>query len=278
LKANEDNDVFYAGSEVAMRLDRPLYDYRDFVRARAFANAKLYVRPTLLSRMGYTLRYQEYVNARDFSFVEQVGFVQLSKFLPSRMTLQVRGELGLKNYLRDREPDDAFLESGRQSAVLQWVGQAKVAQSLTEAAGLQLSYTSRRNLTGQSRRVDEDFYDPDDELFDDRYSYESDEWRTALKYLAPQGAELEVVAGWDKRHYGGRPALDLEGNFIGSDVDRQDERRSLSLGLAKTFYMEWGLAQELNVQLDWTYRNTASNDPYYSASGQVFSSGIQIGF
>jgi hypothetical protein len=277
LKTGQDRDTFYAGSEVAVRLDRPIYDYRDFIQSQVFVNVKRYLRPTLMSRAGYTLRYQKYANARDFSFVEQVGFAQLSTFLPRRMTLQARSELGLKSYLRQRQTD-GFSESGRQGAVLQWVGQVKAAQSLSELAGVRLSYVLRRNLSGESRQVDEEFYDADDELFDDRYSYESDELQAALKYLAPLNTELEVGTNWAWRRYGGRLALDLEGSFIGVDVERRDRRRSLSLGLAKTFYMEQGWAREVDIEFEWLYRNTDSNDPYYAAVGQVFSTGIQVGF
>ena len=277
LKTGEDNGVLYAGSEIAVRLDRSLYDYRDFVQAQAFVNLKRYLRPTLMTRAGYTLRYQEYTHARDFSFVEQVGFAQVSAFLPRRTTLQMRTELGLKSYLRERQTDE-FFESGRQGAVLQWVVKLKAAQSLADVAGLRASYTMRRNISGESRPVEEAFYDADDELFDDRYSYQSDEVQAVLKYLAPLNAEVEVGGSWARRRYGGRPALDLEGNFIGADVERQDTRRSASLGLVKTFYMEGGWAREVDVEFEWLYRNTQSNDPYYDAAGQMFSTGVQIGF
>ena len=48
------DDLLVAGLETRLRLDRPLYDYRDFAEGRAFATLKSYLRPDLLGRIGYT--------------------------------------------------------------------------------------------------------------------------------------------------------------------------------------------------------------------------------
>ena len=80
VRTADDSEVLHAGGELSVRLGRPLYDYRDFLRADAFVSNKRYINETLLSRYGYSLRLQEFVNAQEYSFLEQKLHGQLSKF------------------------------------------------------------------------------------------------------------------------------------------------------------------------------------------------------
>ena len=286
VRPRNERDVLYAGAEISMRLDRPLYDYRDFVKAGGYATAKIYLRPSLLSRSGYSLRYQEYVNARDYSFVDQTLFAQLSQFLPTRTTVQVRGELGLKSYARavdgsGEAADDTLAAPARSGSgrhLAQLVSRIKVAQSLNLTTGLQLQYRNRTNLTGQSRYRAEQVYNPDDDLFDDHHSFSGHELSATLKHLAGSGWQLEVTGRSEDRHYRGRPALDLEGFLLDSGETRCDTRRSLSVGAEKSIFPQAGWVREVRVQLGWLYSDIETNDLYYRATSQMFSSGIQLDF
>ncbi len=201
VRPGEDLNLLYVGTELALRLDRPLYDYRDFLQAEAYATAKVYLRPTLLSRTGYSLRYQEYLNAGDYSFFEQEAFAQLSRFFSTRTTLQWHGELGLKTYARNTNTlaSTGPTRSGGDRNLVQLMSRFKVAQSLGASTGLQLEYLERVNLAGQSRYTVEQIYNPDDDLFDDRYSYDGNEFRTTLKHLAPWGLQVEMSGRSERR-------------------------------------------------------------------------------
>ena len=186
VRPGEGRNALYAGVESTVRLDRPLYDYRDYLRGKAYLRAKIYLRPTLLFRTGYTLRSAEYVHARDYSFLEQSAFARISHFLPTRTTLEVRSELGAKTYIRaatDSIAGTALSRSNGGRTLMELVLRAKVAQSLTRYTGLQVEYLERMNLAGYSRYREEETYNPDDELFDDHYSYEGSTFRTTLKHL-----------------------------------------------------------------------------------------------
>ena len=273
-------DALYAGAELALRLDQPLYNYRDLLQADLYATAKRYLRPALLARAGYALGYREYLNARDYSFFEQTAFAQLSRFLPTRTTVQVRFELGLKTYAREVDRDATVVpaRAGSDRNLVQLVSRFKVAQSLGSNTGLQLEYLHRANLAGQSRYTEEEFYNPDDDLFDDRYSYDGSQFRTTLKHLAGWGVQVEATGNAERRHYTGRPALDLEGFLLDPASTRQDTRKSLGLAAEKSFYVDQGWVREIQVQLEWLYRRIDSNDPYYRTDVQVYSTGIQIDF
>ncbi len=143
LRSTEDDGVLHVGSEISLRVDRPVYDYRDFLRADAFVTNKQYLGDSVLARYGYSARVQEYTNAKYYSFSEQKLSAQVNKFLPTQTTLQVRGEFGLKSYLRKAGSVDFEDTSGETPTViavpvrggsgrnlLQFNTHLKVAQSL----------------------------------------------------------------------------------------------------------------------------------------------------
>jgi hypothetical protein len=273
-----EGEAVQAGAHLGMRLDRPLYEHRDFVEAGAFARLKRYLRPDLLARLGYVLHYQEYLNAPDYSFVEQQLHGQFTHFLPTRTTLQAGGELGLKTYTRpsgESVLSDRPARPGQDRLLLQSILHLKAAQSLGQGTGLQLEYRHRAPLSGQSRYAGLLLYNPDDELFDDRYSHAGYELNAALKHLGAWGLEWEGNMGREKRRYAGRPALDLEGLLL--DLAQQERRHTLRLGAKRRFYPAKG-PQEIVLDLEWLYRDISSNDPYYDTQVRTYSAGMQIGF
>ena len=301
--------LFFAGASLSLRLDRPLYSYRDFAAGRAFASFEPYLHPALITRLDYTLNYQDFLNAADYSYREQHLDAQLTHYLPTRTTLQLNGELGLKSYLQ------ATTQSNRNP--LLWGTRLKAAQSLGPNLGLQLAWHHQGILTGQSRHADwfrydpneifdelyetkaksKDWYktkakgyDPDefykatsqaywydpDELFEDRYSYGGDQWNATLKYLAPLNCELETSLQSESRLYSQRPAYDLDGMLTGKSTT--ETRRTARLGLARAFYLENTPFQEIALELEWLYRSVTSNDAFYDADAHAYSVGIQFGF
>ena len=280
-KALGGRNALHGGGQVALRLGQALYDYRDFVRSEGYLKGKFYLQPTLLARLGYLLGYQDYVHERDYSFVEQELSTQVSKFLPSRTTLQAGLQLGVKTYARQIEPNpqtQLSARSGQGRTLAQLVSQAKIAQSLGQSTGLQLEFRHRANVAGQSRLVDAQAYDPDDDLFDDRYNYSGRRLRAAIKHFGPADVQLEVGGTSERRRYGGRPALDLDGLLVDDGADRRDRISSFSLGLERPFYPLWLDEREVSLELEWRYRDVSSNDEYYSAQAQTFSLGMQVGF
>ena len=297
--------LFFAGANLSLRLDRPLYDYRDFAAGRAFASFEPYLHPGLITRLDYTLSYQNFLNATDYNYLEQHLDAQLTHYLPSRTTLQLNGELGLKSYLQETA------QPSRNP--LLWGTRLKAAQSLGPNLGLQLAWHHQDILAGQSRYADwfgyapnEIFdelykaktksktyrYDPDefykappasqthwydpDELFEDRYSYSGDQWSATLKYLAPLNCELAASFHRESRLYSQRPAYNLAGILTGESTT--ETRHTARLGLARSFYLDSTPFQEIVLELEWLYRSVASNDAFYDADARAYSVGVQFGF
>lgn len=291
--------LFFSDVSLSLRLDRPLYSYRDFAAGRAFASFEPYLHPELITRLDYTFSYQNFLNAADYSYREQHLDAQLTHYLPTRTTLQLNGKLGLKSYLHETA------QPSRNP--LLWGTRVKAAQSLGPNLGLQLAWHHQGILAGQSRYADwfwhdpnklfdapyktkEKWYDPDelykaqskaywydpDELFEDRYSYSGDQWSATLKYLAPLNCELAASFHRESRLYGQRPAYDLAGVFTGESTT--ETRHTARLGLARAFYLDSTPFREMALELEWLYRSVASNDAFYDADAHAYSAGIQFGF
>ena len=293
--------LFFAGASLSLRLDRPLYSYRDFAAGRAFASFEPYLHPALITRLDYTFSYQNFLNAVDYSYREQHLDAQLTHYLPTRTTLQLNGELGLKSYLQETA------QPSRNP--LLWGTRLKAAQSLGPNLGLQLAWHHQGILSGQSRYADwfsydpnkffgdpyktkAKWYDPDelyktkapskaywydpDELFEDRYSYGGDQWSATLKYLAPLDCELETSLQSESRLYSQRPAYDLDGMLTGKSTT--ETRRTARLGLARAFYLDNTPFREMALELEWLYRSVASNDAFYDTDAHAYSVGVQFGF
>ena len=304
--------LFFAGASLSLRLDRPLYSYRDFAAARAFASFEPYLHPALITRLDYTLNYQNFLNAADYSYREQHLDAQLTHYLPTRTTLQLNGELGLKSYLQETT------QSNRNP--LLWGTRLKAAQSLGPNLGLQLAWHHQGILAGQSRHADWFRYDPNeilrrtlrdsrrnpktgtrprqkgtiqtnstrrrrhlrrtgtipDELFEDRYSYGGDQWNATLKYFALLNCELETSLQSESRLYSQRPAYDLAEMLTGKSTT--ETRRTVRLGLARAFYLDNTPFREIALELEWLYRSVASNDAFYDADAHAYSVGVQFGF
>ena len=289
--------LFFAGTNLSLRLDRPLYSYRDFAAGRAFVGFEPYLHPELITHLDYTLSYQNFLNAASYSYLEQHLDAQLTHHLPSRTTLQLNGELGLKSYLHlNRNP-------------LLWGVRFKAAQSLGPNLGLQLAWHHQDILAGQSSYADWFWYNPNElfdapyktkaywydpdqfykappmsqaywynpnELFADRYSYNGDQWSATLKYLAPLNCELAASFHRESRLYSQRPAYDLVGILTGTSTT--ETRHTARLGLARAFYLDTTPFQEMALELEWLYRSVASNDAFYDADAHAYSAGVRFGF
>ena len=297
--------LFFSGASLSLRLDRPLYSYRDFAAGRAFASFEPYLHSGLITRLDYTLNYQNFLNAADYNYLEQHLDAQLTHYLPTRTTLQLNGELGLKSYLQETA------QPSRNP--LLWGTRLKAAQSLGPNLGLQLAWHHQDIFAGQSlyagwfrydpNEIFDEFYkaktkskaywySPDefykapptsqthwydrDELFEDRYSYSGDQWSATLKYLAPLNCELAASFQRESRLYSQRPAYDLAGVLTGEST--AETRRTARLGLARAFYLDSTPFREIALELEWLYRAVASNDAFYDADAHAYSAGVQFGF
>ena len=81
-----------------------------------------------------------------------------------------------------------------------------------------------------------------------------------------------------RRDFAGRPAFDLEGFVLASGDYRSDRRDTFKLVAEKSLFPGSAPTREIGLRIEWLVGEVDSNDPYYDAGYQVFSTGVQVDF
>ncbi|HEX9654191.1 MAG TPA: hypothetical protein VGA99_10810, partial [bacterium] len=160
-------------------------------------------------------------------------------------------------------------------SVSQWIGQMRMAQSLTNTTGLSTDVILRRNLENDVRYLAGQVsgYTSEDELFDDPYGYESEELGATLTQLLPWKFTFKAGTEYKWKDYVNRPALDLNGDALSSGELRSDRQIWTWLSLGKTFEFRSGRTVSLFGEF---YRiDNQSNDSYYDYQGNFVSFAIE---
>ena len=288
-RLGEEGSGLFARGNLSLRMNRSYYDIYDYAGAQGTINGKWYIHPSLLLRLGYRLRWREYWNLDPYSYTEHHLFTQVNKFLPTRTTLRGDISYGYKDHpdpgrealgygpfeRRWRRMPSAMVEPGVPDEG-QLVLALQVAQSLAEDTGLSLRYQTRLNTSSE----DYDFlygeglgYSDDEDVFNDPYDYEGQEWTGRLTQLFPWGLRAVLGGGYENRRYDGRPALDVSGEPIPSGALRKDRNLFTSISVEKP------LTPQVDAKIWYGYERNRSNDLYYHYDGrQSFSIDFKIGF
>jgi hypothetical protein len=281
VRRGPDRRLFSADLSLATRAGTADYGYKNYLEGVVNVGAKVYPRPALMLRGGAALRLREYSQAGDFSYVEPSAHVLLSRFLPSRTTLQAGATLGAKAYLRAGSESTEDFSPARtatdrvQARASVWL---KVAQSLGPATGVNIRVTRKELLSGTARYRLPEEYDPEEELFDDQYSYTASQGRVGLKHVL--GADTELVGSLqlEKRRYTDRPALTLDGFPAGAGETRDDTRTRAYLRVERTLTRTPAPLTDLGVALEWSLQRVDSNDPYYDATARLYAISLRGAF
>jgi hypothetical protein len=150
-----------------------------------------------------------------------------------------------------------------------------LGQSITETTGLSISYLRRWNLDDRSRAVVGGTVDfiGEEELFDDPYSYASDELSLRLTKVLPASMKLQFAGFMSFKRYS-YPA-----DFTGlSDITRNDKRYGGYATISKTIGGSWLLFSGLELSLGYTYTRNESNTLWYDYSSNDIVFGIGTDF
>jgi hypothetical protein len=183
----------------------------------------------------------------------------VSKFLPSRTTLQADAQFGYK--LRDASESQVVL--GLQ-----------VAQSLTRNTGLSLRYQARINTTAQQDLLSAILRSlTDEDMLNSRYDYGGHRFTSKLTQQLPAQTRLLIEGGYETRSYSDEFALDLDGNLLLGALLRKDRISFLDVDL------ELPLTQKLTTLLGYGFTHLQSNDAFYNYGNRhSVSARLDVGF
>lgn len=295
----EDNqNAWYAGASYYLRSNRQAYEYFNYTQLVGYLNVKHYLDYSegILGRAGYRFRYRNYGTLGEFSYVEHYVFVQASKFFETKTTVVTELSLGNKNYVFStaRTMNSTGMSGGMMGggmmgrnvfmsysspSTTQLLGIVRVAQGLTSTTGLSLQYLRRVDLSERTRfltggNID---FQGDEELWDDPYGYQGNEYNATVTQLLPWDVSLRASVDYLDKQYARRV-------FLPSDTDvptgpiRSDKRWIGSIELIKKFGAPLGLGNDLVISLRYFNQRNQSNDPYYDFHNNAFSVGIQAQF
>jgi hypothetical protein len=160
----------------------------------------------------------------------------------------------------------------------QWVNTLRLSQSVYRGVGLSGYFRLRRNFGDGWRYIDSSYlgYVSEEELYDDRYGYESEELGLMLSMLLPFSSMARFgYDHYDKQYQ--RPVLDLNGDPLPGDILRQDNRQAFWGRLEKTFSLGGG-GRSLRLSLEYYWLQNQSNDLYYDYKANIGTLGFQVNF
>lgn len=150
-----------------------------------------------------------------------------------------------------------------------------VGQGLTDELGLSATYVKRFNLDDRSRAIVGGTVDfiGEEELFDDPYSYESDEASLKLTQILPAEMKLQLGGFMLWKHYSYVSNLE----DLASPL-RNDRKYGGYASLSKTIGGSWLMFSGLELTLGYTYTRNESNTTWYDYSANGVSFGIGTEF
>jgi hypothetical protein len=306
----QEENAWYAGGTYFFRLNKQPYNFYDFRQVLAYANAKYYLdfENGLMTRMGYRFRYRAYANLDELSYSDHSVFIQFSKFLESKTTLIAELQLGNKLYIsspqttlsgRSSSASGGMMGSGEMwgervntgmgstmsvvsydnPATTQLTGTLRVAQSLTSSTGLSLQYLARGNISPRTRFISNGGADylSDEELWDDPYGYESNEWSLTLTQVLPWEMTGRAVGESSSKLYS--RSIFLPGDTdVPTGPSRADKRFTMTVEIKKSFDRLLGILDDVVFSLGYFYLQNESNDTYYRFRNNSFSLGVSKQF
>ncbi len=300
----DEENALYVGTSYFMRFNRAAYDYYDFSQLIGYVNLKYYLDYSegVMSRAGYRLRYRGYRNLEEFSYLEHYGFVQLSKFFESKTTVLAELDLGNKNYVST--PASMFTATGNMHAAgmmggrmdgrmnqntryvsysrpstTQLIGILRVAQSLSQTTGVSVQYLRRWDVSERTRFLSSGAVDfqGDEELWDDPYGYQGNEYNVTLTQNLPWGMTSRISTDYLVKDYARRTFAATDTNTPTGPL-RSDTRLVVGIDLRKSFGEAWGFFDGFTISLSYFYQRNKSNDPYYDFRNNSFNVGLATQF
>ena len=311
---NKRGNALNLGLNASLRVNSEIYNYYNLKEISGYGNVKLNINPSSITNLGYRLRGRWYSNLPELNYSEHYFLARYTHFFRSKTTLIFEGNYGRKIYRKQitddiivpgNGPDDMngyghhqggmghFGRAGNmgnnegvgntgsssiQPGVGQWVGQVRLAQSLTHSTGLSANFVLRRNPGGEIRYLAGQVsgYISEDELFDDRYGYESEEISATLTQLLPGQITFKASLESQWKDYTNRPALDLNGEALPGGELRNDRQLLAWFSLNKSFTISGGKAVNLIGEVYWV--DNRSNDLYYDYRVSLISIGMGMSF
>jgi hypothetical protein len=302
------NFVCNLGTAFQLRKFKPDFNFYDYQTALAYIQFRWDAWQSTPMSLGYRFRNRDYANLTQLSYREHHGFFQIKHFFPTRTTFIAELNWGQKVYTNPQTveqvvivtpknsgkgrgqshgrghqmmPSDTSIVAYNMTALKaeQWHLSLKFAQSIFLKTGMSIEYIRQsapanniRYLTGL-----EYSYSKDDELYDDPYSYSSNELEFTITQMLPWSSSLKIYANLLDKKYLYWIGTDSTLSLNQADEKRNDQQNLFGLILQKNFKLNKNL-KNLSFYISVNYLSNQSNDLYFDFKGIFVHSGFEFLF
>ncbi len=287
----EKNKIFYFGAEWDIRMNGSDYDYYDYNQLYAYANFN-YNKGAFFLKSGYNYRYRSYSNIPELTNNRHYVFIQGNSSFPTRTSLILEADAGYKSF--GGQELYALSGGGRGAgrmgggystysatqipSLSQAVFLARVAQSIYTKMGIYIQYRKQISLNSNSSYSNQSDYYQDEELFDDPFSYESDQYSSQLTWMLPWNLKLQTGFSLSTKTYISENAFLSAEDSIGLGGIRKDEQKNFNFSLSKKFFPRKAWLKSLSIALNYSYILNESNSYWYDYKNNFASAGIRWNF
>lgn len=287
----EKNQTFYFGAEWDMRINGDDFNYYDYNQLYAYANIAYHFRSFFL-KGGYNYRYRSYANIPDLTNNRHYLFIQGNKTFLTRTTLIVEADAGYKSFGGQEiySISGGGRGSGRMGggytsysttpipSLSHAVFLARIAQSIYDKMGIYVQYRKQISLNSGSGYDNQSDYYQDEELFDDPFSYESDQYSGKLTWMLPWNIKLQTGGSIHSKRYISENAFISAEDSTGLGGGRADDQKTLNFSLSKKFFPHKSWLNTLTLNVKYSYILNESNSYWYDYKNNYASAGIRWGF
>lgn len=288
---------FYLGTSLSTRVNGTDYSYYDYSQVYAYANFRFNL-PFILLKTGYNFRYREYANIPDLTNSRHYFFAQMSKSFPTKTSLILEGDWGYKGfsgsetYYTTSSGDgmgggrgggmipttNISVSSTEIPSMSQVIILGRIAQSLHPRIGANLQYKKQISLTDETNYLNSDSYYQDEELFDDPFSYSSDELTSKITIIFPWAVKLGVSGNLITKEYISENAYVSAEDTVAAGGIREDDLQTVYVNLSKTFHANKSWLNALRISFDYVYTKNESNSYWYNYESNLYGIGIDWNF
>lgn len=286
LGGGEEENIFL-GADYSFKkgtTDYKVYDYNQF---SAFINGKYFITEDIFGKVGYKLTRKKYPSLYNLTHFENIFYGQASTFFETKTGLFLNIFFGNKNYsMTETVSGVDYYGKGKSMGaahrivknesnvnISQLRTSVKISQSAFENTGISAYYLNRINLnnSGQNLQSTDFIYSDDQDLWDDPYGFQSNEYGLELTQRLPLDITIKLSGEYSRRHFTSNLADSL------NMIQRIDGKTEFWFGISKTFYSIL-LFQELEITLEYMFINNDSNMLLFNYKNNLAQFGLRLEF
>jgi len=280
----KNNYVVNIGANAQLRRNNAQYIYYNTDLYNLYLNLRYEPDITKNYSFGLTMVQNNFNEFSDINNFTYRFYGRYQQFFKNRLSLLSEAGIGVKNYpnqtlILDYGYGEEFFQVYRISeepvTALIFSVFANIGKSLTDNTGMNATIGGQKFIGDPIECfINGIYYFTENDLYDDPYSYENMYISLNLTRQFTVGFQGKMGMQYNKKNYRGTPALNVEGDFLGTT--RQDTRKEYYFLLSKKFETEWKFPKSIELFFRFLIRDNISNDPYYEFTDHLGILGLSI--